>query len=97
MSEKKHNVRSFKRAGLHIPHYNLRSSIKSAAGKRRIQKNSPICLASYTEFLLTQLLVETSKQLGDEKYIEARHLHKTLNDKSSPVYGVFPQKIGGIH
>lgn len=97
MSEEKKRTRIYRRAGLYIPHNRLRLGLKKAVGKRKFQKHVTLLCAANAEYLLQQLLVDSASRTGDANYIQAPHIHKSVNDKQSPVYGVFPTNIGGIH
>lgn len=89
--------RIYRKAGMHLPSHNLRSTIKSRVGKRRVQKHVDVAVGAQAEYLVAQLLRHAAKSVGEHKYIEAADLHKALNDQSSPVFNVFPKGVGGIY
>ena len=96
MSEKKQS--RTKRANLHFPIYKVRRQIKAKLGpKRRLQKNVEVVVTALAEFVVQQLLITASEKVVKGNYIDASHLHTTINENDSEVAGIFPKHATGMY
>ena len=95
-ADKKMKVRVHHKAGLHLSMPKLKRAWREKIN-RRMQKNVMVIPTACTEFVLLKLLQGTSEHLGETTHMKPEHLFCELNNPKSPVYGVFPKNVGGLH
>lgn len=88
----------YKRAGLHLPAARYNKQIKQGLrGNHKVAKYTSVATVALLEFMATHLLEGAVKHVGDKKNIRPEHIHAALNDEKSPIFGVFPKNVTGLH
>lgn len=96
--EKVKVARATTRAGLAFQIGPVKKVIKEVCGKKKTGKTVAAQVAALAELCGTSLLVLADNQAKNtEKKIEPHHIHEALSFDASPLKGVFPVIIGGLH
>ena len=96
--EKVKVARATTRAGLSFQIGPVKKTVKAVCGKKKVGKTVPAQLTALIEFCIASLLVFANDQAKDtEKKLEPHHIHVALSFEASPLKGVFPENIGGLH